>query len=134
MKIREDKAALWSLQCKEFEGDETGRQFLTYLTLWCDAAEAIIERDHHLESVRPVRDCFLEAMDVPEHQLGKVDGTFMGPMLMYIISAWEYGEALADELSVIELRVVASAVDQQREHLQQLAEQRSNESEPAVDS
>ena len=131
MKIRENVVARWSLQCKELESDETGREFLKYLTMWCDAAEAIYDRDNTYEelpngncsgSSRSVRSCLMEAMAVPEENLGLLDGTFVGAMLMYMGSAWIHGEALMDQLSPVEEKIVGTAIAQQTALMQRMAE------------
>lgn len=131
MKIRENVVARWSLQCKDFESDETGREFLKFLTAWCDAAEELYDRDNTYEelpngncsgSARSVRSCFMEALDIVEKDLGVLDGTFLGAMIMYICGSWIHGEALVDQLSQVELKVVGTAIAQETALMEKMAE------------
>lgn len=131
MKIKNDVAPIWSLQQQEMiaEGGETAKQFLEYLELWCNVAELIYEEGNRSEgdavSVKAIRACFLEAMATPEEELGRIDGTYLGPMLMYIIHAWEHGQELGEQLSEIEIKIVESAIYEQQTKMQALAEQRA---------
>lgn len=119
MKVLDTVAPMWSLQRKEMIADETGKQFIDYLEMWCEAAERLLETDADRQDVRRR---LLEAMSVPEEELGRIDGTYLGPMLMYMIHAWEYGKELGEQLSEIELKIVASAVLEQQARMQAVAE------------
>lgn len=135
MQIRDDVAPVWSLQKKEFlEGGEQGQEFVKYIETWCDAAERIYNESNSPTSLKNVRECLLEAMDVPESECGPIDGGYLGPMLMYIIHAWEHGEDLGMQLSRIEFKLVASAIAEQQARMQAIAEERAgNASAPESD-
>ncbi len=142
MKVRSDVAPIWSLQKQEFlNGGQMGQDFVQYIELWCEVAERLYEQgnfsDGKRAGVRSARDCLLDAMKVPEGELGQIDGTYLGPMLMYIIHAWEHGEELGNQLSPIELKIVASAIEEQTAHNQAraaAAAEAGNAPEPPSDT
>ena len=132
MKIRESSKALWSLQCKEFSSNEEGRQFLEYINLWTTAAETLYEERNTDHSKFPLRQCFDDAMEVCKQELGELDGSYLGPMLMYIIHAWEHGEELGMSLSVLETLVLKSAVQDYTANMQAMAQQAQEQAEGNV--
>ena len=139
MKVRPDVAPVWSLQKQEFlAGGQVGQDFVQYIELWCEVAERLYEQgnfsDGKRAGVRSARDCLLEAMKVPEGELGQIDGRYLGPMLMYIIHAWEHGEELGNQLSPLEIKIVASAVDEQQAQMQARAAAAGNAPEPPSDT
>jgi len=115
-----------------------GQDFVQYIELWCEVAERLYEQgnfsDGKRAGVRSARDCLLEAMKVPEGELGQIDGRYLGPMLMYIIHAWEHGEELGNQLSPLEIKIVASAVDEQQAQMQARAAAAGNAPEPPSDT
>jgi len=98
MKVRDE--ALWQEQCAELEADEVGREFRMYLLTWIDEAESIVESGAGpAEAVR-------RALARAEDDLGPVTTMMLGQMLGVAVIHWVHGEAMYQQLSPIEQRLV----------------------------
>lgn len=111
MKIREDSLLDWTEQEKKLLADEsTGQQFHEYFVFWVSAAEKLLEEDTTggLSPIGSIR----EALLLAENTIGNMHIQFLGQMLVYIISYWELGERVANELTAIELKLVHATLQE----------------------
>lgn len=116
MKIKDD--AKWSLFQKDVGSQgEVGRQFIEYMTFWLDCAEKIMAEDPDARPHRALGD----ALVITEEEVGRMDGSYLGPMLMYIIGLWEHGEELFETMTPIESKIVETEAAAQVARLQEMA-------------
>lgn len=118
MKVLEEVAAGWSQQVQAFQADEEGRQFYEYLTFWVDTAERLMD-----ELTLTPHAAMNDALALVEANVANLDASFMGQMLLNIVSAWEHGHEFAENLSPIEMKLVVSAAQHRQQLLRDQAEQ-----------
>lgn len=121
MKISDE--AKWSMFRQDIaQQGQVGEDFLHYMTFWLDCAEKIMAEDPDARPHRALGD----AMAVTEEEVGKLDGTFLGPMLLYIIGLWGHGEELFASMTPIEAKLVETEAAAQVARLQEFAAEHEN--------
>lgn len=93
---------LWEQQCSELVEDKVGKAFLDFIIDWMDTAEAVMDSEHDLSPTSAIR---LSLAPVEERQ-GRISASFVGQMLVVIISHWKWGQEISSELSPIERRLM----------------------------
>jgi hypothetical protein len=93
---------LWLQQTAELKEDEVGKEFLDFLVDWVDTTEAALEADDQLSPSTALRFC----LSVTEERFGRISASFIGQMLVVIISHWIHGHQLSAEFTAIERRLM----------------------------
>lgn len=124
MKVKDEQQ--WSLQLKAFDQDETGKQFCEYLLFWVNTAERLMDESHvddETSSMHP-HEAMHHGLEIAEGTIGNIDAAlYMGQMLAFIVTNWVHGTEFAEAMSNIELKLVASAVQERASLMQAMADQ-----------
>lgn len=115
---------LWLQQEAELTVDDTGKAFLTFLEDWLGTADRAMDLQPDLSPV----DAFRESLALVEQRQGRIACSFVGQMLVVAVSHWVQGEALANNLSALERRMMEDTV------LMKLAELESQAAESPDDT
>lgn len=117
MQIKDE--AKWSMLQQDLATHgETGRQFMTYLVFWLEAAERIMEEEPDTDAHAALN----SAMVITEKEVGEIDGSYLGSMLLYIVGLWAHGEDVFSRLTSIESKMLHTAAMEQIAQLQASAE------------
>lgn len=124
----------WSMTKKSIQEDgPTGAKFLVFLNFWLNCAEQMLAdnaaqltfADDHRQppatTELTVPNAVRQALELAEARLGFVDVWFMGQLLVVMCSYWQHGDALAQGMSVIELKLTGQALAYKLHELQELA-------------
>lgn len=109
---------LWTQQAMELKEDPVGKEFLDFLLEWVDLAEAAIEADDQISPSTALRACLI----VAEEEFGRISASYIGQMLVVIISHWIHGHQLAAEFTSIERRLMEDMLILKLRELQESAE------------
>ena len=93
---------LWHQQAAELTEDAVGREFLDFLTDWVDTAEQALVSDDSISPSTALRG----ALPVVEERFGRISASFIGQMLVVIISHWVHGHQVSSEFTSIERRLM----------------------------
>ena len=111
MRIREQALSDWTQQESKLVADEsTGKQFHEYFVFWAETAEKLLEESRETlvysdAGLRPI-DAVRQALQIAENTIGNMHVQFLGQLLIYFISYWEWGEEVANDLTMIEMKLV----------------------------
>ena len=111
-------AEAWSQQSQAFQQDETGRQFENYMLFWTGAAEKLMEESE--DGIDPYT-AAQEGLRMAEEHVGPMDWVFLGTMMAFIITHWIHGDRFGEGLTRIEIKIVASAIQDQAARMQDAA-------------
>lgn len=109
---------LWLHQSSELQENEIGKEFLAFLTDWVDTAESAMEADDQLSPSSALRSC----LSVTEERFGRISASFVGQMLVVIITHWIHGHQLSAEFTAIERRLMEDMLILKLRELQESAE------------
>ena len=105
----------WSQQVADLHADgEAGQRFLDFFTFWFDTAGVLLTegrggfRDDSTNM--PVIEAVRMALEMAEQQFGFLSVELIGQMLTVATMHWEYGAAMAEQLTFIERRVMQQAL------------------------
>lgn len=93
---------LWHQQAAELKEDKIGKEFLDFLTEWVETAERAMEVNDQLAPSSAIRSGLLAV----EERRGRISASFVGQMLVVIISHWIHGHQLSAEFTAIERRLM----------------------------
>lgn len=93
---------IWQAQCAELREDEVGTEFLAFVTDWVDTAERGMDLNPDLSPTAALRGTLPQV----EGRFGRISATFLGQMLVVIISHWTHGPMVSAELTSIERRLM----------------------------
>jgi hypothetical protein len=98
---------LWSQQQQSLrdQGDE-GKQYLEFLEFWADAAERLESEDTALTEMAALR----AGLEIAEETFGRLPSQIMGQMLCLLVIHWQWGEEIAQQMTVIEHRILEEAL------------------------
>jgi hypothetical protein len=101
--MRVTDTAVYQGWCAEVSRSEIGEKFRTILEAWTDAAEALVETsDWGADPIDAVRRTLPEI----EETYGLLTAEQLGQLLVTMIAYWYHGDALAEDMSPIEIRLV----------------------------
>lgn len=100
MRVRDE--ALWQQQRAELQSDEVGQAFLGFIEDWVTTAEDAVRLNPALSPATAIR----AALDPVEQRQGRIAASYVGQMLIVIITHWTSGESVAEELTVVEQRLM----------------------------
>lgn len=109
---------LWQQQCMELMEDKVGKAFLEFVTDWLDTAEAVMDSDTSLSPTSALR----ASLAPVEERLGRISASFVGQMLVVVISHWKWGHQVSPELSPIERRLMEDMLILKLNELRESAE------------
>lgn len=109
---------LWLHQAAELQENDIGKEFLSFLTDWLDTTEAAMEADDSLSPSAALRACLL----VTEERFGRISASYIGQMLVVIITHWVHGHQVAAEFTSIERRLMEDMLILKLRELQESAE------------
>ena len=109
---------LWQTQQAELMEDEIGKAFLTFVLDWTETAEQAMEVDDELSPSSALR----ASLAVAEERHGRISASFLGQMLVVIISHWMFGHQVAADFTPIERRLMEDMLILKLRELQQSAE------------
>lgn len=124
MRMRDEQA--WASQLTELEADEYTRKFKAFLLSWIEEAENILAARFPLTKDQPnlqLAASVSKALEVTEQTLGFLSIEWIAQMLLVITDYWTYGEALYEDLSHVERRLVDQAAAMKLADLQAAAVQ-----------
>lgn len=116
--------ARWSQQLALLRQDVLGRTFEEYLVFWVDTAERLME-----EKGLSAHAALQEGLEVAEETFGGLDGDYLPDMLLFIVGMWVHGQALADGMTAIEMKVLTNAAANRVLSLQEEARMESGENQ-----
>jgi hypothetical protein len=116
--MRAQDEELWSQQFSEFDADEMSRKFRDFLVFWLEAADGLLSDSGGDLSPYAV---VSKGFEVAEQTFGFIAAEWIGQMLLVMVQHWADGEALWDELSVFERRLVEQATALKLVELQESA-------------
>lgn len=93
---------LWHQQAAELQEDKVGKEFLAFLTEWVETAERAMDVNDNLAPSSAIRSSLLAV----EERRGRISASFVGQMLVVIISHWIHGHQLSAEFTAIERRLM----------------------------
>ena len=104
--MRADNVADWQRLCADLEADgPIGQDFRRFVERWMDVAE-----DNYVSGDASWRGCAADVVRVSlaevESEKGRISSDYLFQMLVVIISFWEHGQQVADDLTPFELRAV----------------------------
>lgn len=102
------------MYCQEFQKTEQGRQFQHAIERWSTIGEYYHE-DQGLDIAEAMHRAFVDT----EVELGTIDIGFVGPIMMYVVSCWLYGEKFGLGLTPIETKLLADAFAEEQRRLQE---------------
>lgn len=121
MIVRDDN--LWSQQQQSLRDQgEEGQLYLKVLEFWADTAETVESENTSMTESEALR----RALVITEDEFGKIPSAIMGQMLCLLVIHWQWGEEIAQQLTVMEHRLleealIAKLADQQRQASDKLA-------------
>ncbi len=111
---------IWQGQCAELSEDAVGKEFLAFITDWMDTAERAMDMDGGISPSSALRGCLPDT----ENRFGRISATFLGQMLVVIISHWVHGAQVSNELTSIERRLMEDMLILKIRELRDSAEQK----------
>lgn len=117
MKIREESLPDWTqMEVKLLADEATGQEFHRYFVFWAETAEKLLEEkteDEDGNLLGPI-EAVRKALQITENELGNLHLHFIGQMLVYFISYWEFGENLHERMTMIELKVIHATLQEEQ--------------------
>ena len=93
---------LWQTQQAELKEDRVGQAFLDFILDWTETAEKGMEKDPDLSPIEAIR----ASLIVTEEKHGRISASFVGQMMVVIISHWIHGHQVSAEFTPIEHRLM----------------------------
>jgi len=122
MQVKDEQA--WTTQLMELEADDYTRKFKTFLVFWMDTADKMVLEQFPLNSDHPklqLAAAVGKALAVAEQTFGFLAVEWIAQMLLIMTEHWKYGDDLYEDLSLIERRLVDTAIAMKLTDLQESA-------------
>jgi hypothetical protein len=122
----------WEKQSAELEADgPIGQAFRQYLETWVNRAEDLMTRYEETDDL-PVL-CLRDALSFADERHGRISASFMGQMLVVLLTHWEHGEQMLADLTPIEMRLFEDVLAMKVLELQKQAAMVEDEEDEVLD-
>lgn len=122
MKVRDEAA--WSQQEQVLQDQgEIGTMFRDIVVFWCETSETMMEQavmtaGREMSAIEAVR----LSLQITEQQFGDIQVPYLGQMMLMMSGHWVHGEAMANNLTNIELKLFTDAVQLKQAELAKSAQ------------